>query len=142
LNKHPNNMSKLLSTKCGTGAFNVGTLLLRLSTASLTLPIGYNKLMHFAELKKNFGGYFGMPNTMALSLLIFAELFCSIFIILGLGTRIAAIPLIISMAVATFKAHHGDIMGDGQHAFMFMTAFLVILILGAGKISVEGAMGK
>ena len=38
---------------------------------------------------------------------VFAEFFCAAFIILGLFTRLASIPLVIAMGVAVFFAHKG-----------------------------------
>lgn len=135
-------MSKLLSTNYTSGAFNFGALILRLSTAGLLLPHGYDKLVHFAQYKAKFMNFLGMGQTVSLGLLVFAELFCCLFVILGLATRLAAIPPAIAMFVALWKGHNLDIFGEGEHAALFMFGFLVILIIGPGKASVDGAMGK
>ncbi|HQW85038.1 MAG TPA: DoxX family protein, partial [Ferruginibacter sp.] len=84
----------------------------------------------------------GLGSTITLSLVIFAEFFCSMFIILGLFTRLAAIPIIIVMSVALFKAHNLDFFDEGEVAALYLTAFFVILIVGPGKISVDGMIGK
>jgi len=135
-------MSKLISTNYSAGAFNFGALVLRLSMAGLLLPHGYDKLVHFATMKGKMINFMGIGTTASLSLLIFAELFCCLFVILGLATRLAAIPPMIAMFVALWKAHNLDIFGQGEHAALFMFGFLVILVLGPGKISIDGAMGK
>lgn len=135
-------MSKLLSTNYSDGAFNVGSLLLRLGMGSLLLPHGLDKLTHFAQYKGQFINFLGIGTTLSLALTIFAEFFCSIFVILGLGTRLAAIPPFIAMSVALFKAHNGDIFGKGEHPALFAIGFLAILFFGPGKVSVDGAMGK
>jgi putative oxidoreductase len=140
--KHPIIMSKLLSTSYSNSAFNMGALVLRLALGCLLLPHGYDKLMHFAQYKGQFMNFMGIGTTLSLSLTIFAEFFCSIFIILGFATRLAAIPPAIAMAVALFKAHNADIFGKGEHAALFMFGFLVILFIGPGKVSVDGAIGK
>jgi uncharacterized membrane protein YphA (DoxX/SURF4 family) len=46
------------------------------------------------------------------------------------------------MAVALFKAHNGDVFGDGASATLFLSAYVVLLLLGPGKISVDGLAGK
>ena len=135
-------MSKLLSTNYSDGAFNFGTLVLRLGVGCLLLPHGYDKLIHFAKYKGQFINFMGIGVTPSLSLTIFAEFFCSIFIILGFATRLAAIPPIIAMAVALLKAHNGDIFGKGEHAALFMFGLIALLFTGPGKISVDGAIGK
>lgn len=135
-------MSKLLSTSYTSGAFNFGALLLRLAMGGLLLPHGYDKLIHFAQYKAKFINFLGIGTTMSLSLTVFAEFFCALFVILGLATRLAAIPPAIAMFVALWKGHNLDIFGEGEHAALFMFGFLVILIIGPGKASVDGAMGK
>jgi putative oxidoreductase len=46
------------------------------------------------------------------------------------------------MLVALFKAHNLDFMGDGEMATLYLGGFLTILILGPGKISVDGMTGN
>ena len=76
------------------------------------------------------------------TLVVFAEFFCALFIIIGLFTRLAAIPLIINMTVALIKAHDWKVFGDGEMATLFLAAFLMLLLLGPVKVSVDGMTGK
>ncbi|MDF2191794.1 DoxX family protein [Paraflavitalea sp. CAU 1676] len=133
---------KLISTSYSDGAFNFGALVLRLAMGGLLLPHGYDKLVHFAQYKAKFINFMGIGQTASLSLTVFAELFCSLFVILGLATRLAAIAPFIAMFVALWKGHNLDIFGKGEHAALFMFGFLVILVIGPGRASVDGAMGK
>ena len=79
---------------------------------------------------------------LSLSLCIFAEFFCSLFLILGLFTRPAAIVLIINAAVALVMAHNYEFFGDGQTITLYLGAYLTLLIMGPGKISVDGMIAK
>lgn len=133
---------KLLSTKYTNGAFNLGMLILRLGIAGLMIPHGYDKLVNFAAYRKDFINFLGTGNTVSLALTVFAEFFCAGLVLIGLFTRFAAIPPLIAMCVALFKAHKGLVFGEGEHAALYVVGFLVILILGPGKISADGAMGK
>ena len=135
-------MKKLFSTKYSASAFNIAMLILRVGFAGLVLPHGYDKLVHFEGNEKQMLNFLGMGQTMSLALVIFSEFFCALFVLLGLFTRLAAIPLIISMSVAVTLAHNGRIFGDGEHAALFAVGFLVILLVGPGKISADGMMGK
>lgn len=135
-------MKKLISTSYSAGAFNTAALLLRIVFGVSMMYIGYNKLVHFSEMKNNFMDFLGMGSTISLILLVFAEFFCSLFVLIGLFTRLASIPLIIALCVALFKAHNGDVFGDGAKATLFLGAFLVILLVGPGKVSVDGLSGK
>ena len=135
-------MKKLLSTKYSAGAFNAAILFLRLGVGILMMMHGYDKLIHFSTLKDQFMNFLGMGSTISLSLVVFAEFFCSLFLIIGLFTRLAAIPLIISCSVALFKAHNGEVFDSGEKITLFLTGFVVLLFVGAGKVSVDSMIGK
>lgn len=135
-------MNKLLSTRYSATAFNIAMLILRVALGGLMLPHGYDKLVKYADYKKDFINFLGMGGAISLALVIFAEFFCSLFLIAGLFSRLVVIPLIINMGVALFVAHKGEIFGEGEHAALFMFGFIVVLILGPGKASVDGMMGK
>lgn len=133
-------MKRILSVNYSNTAFNIAMLILRAGSAVLVMPHGYNKLVHFSEYTPKFINFLGLGSNISLSLVIFAEFFCAMFIIIGLFTRLAAIPLIISMSVALFKAHNGEIFGDGEHAALYACCFITILLCGPGKISVDGML--
>jgi putative oxidoreductase len=135
-------MKKLLSTKYSAGAFNAAMLLLRLGAGVLMMNHGYDKLVHFSKYQHGFMNFLGLGSTVSLALLVFAEFFCALFIIIGLFTRLSAIPLIVAMSIALFKAHNGQFFGDGEIVALYLTCYLVLLFVGPGKISVDGMMGK
>jgi putative oxidoreductase len=132
-------MKRLFSTKTSDSAFSFATLILRLGAGLLILiNFGLNKLMHFSTIAPRFSDPFHIGTTASLSMVIFAEFFCAVFIVLGLFTRLAAIPLIIAMAVAIFTAHGGHFFGkESLAASMFLIAFIAILFFGPGKISLD-----
>lgn len=135
-------MKRILSTKYSAGAFNFAMLVLRLGLGVLMLSHGYTKLIHFNEWKGSFINFIGLGSTLSLCLDIFAEFFCSIFLILGLFTRLAVIPILIAMSVALFKFHHGHLFADGERAAIYLACTITILFCGPGKISVDGMIGK
>ncbi len=95
-------MKKLLSTSYSAGAFNAAMLILRLSVGILMMMHGYDKLTGFGEMQHKFMNFMGIGSSVSLALVVFAEFFCSLFLILGLFTRLAAIPLIIATCVMVF----------------------------------------
>ncbi len=133
---------KLISTKYSVLSFNIAMLILRIGMGGLMIPHGYDKLVHFTQYKKDFMSFLGLGGTVSLALVVFAEFFCAIFLIMGVFTRLFAIPLIIEMFVVVFKAHKGEIFGDGEHGMLFIAGYIVILLCGPGKASVDGIMGK
>jgi putative oxidoreductase len=135
-------MKKLLSTKYSAGAFSAAMLMLRLGLGTLMLMHGYEKLIHFGDMQHKFMNFMGIGSTMSLALVVFAEFFCSLFLILGLFTRLATIPLIIATCVMVFKAHNADVFGDGQTAALYLIGYIVLLLVGPGRVSVDSMTGK
>jgi len=135
-------MRRLLSYSASPAVTSFALLILRLGFGGLILVHGYDKIIHFAEMKDKFMPFLGMSPTFSLGLVVFAEFICAIFLIAGLLTRFACIPLIIDMTVAIFMAHNGDILGKGQLASLFLLSFIVLLFTGAGKYSLDGALYK
>src|SRR3989337_2023181 len=121
-------MKKVFSTRTSESAFSFAMLVLRLGAGSLMLMNhGLDKLIHFSQKSGAFADPFGIGSAASLSLTVFAEFFCSIFIVLGLFTRLACIPLIIDMAVALFIAHKGDFFGQGEMATLYLFGYLALL---------------
>lgn len=135
-------MRRILSTKYSAGAFNFAMFILRVALGVLMLSHGYGKLIHFNGMKGSFINFLGLGSAISLMLDIFAEFFCSIFLILGLFTRLAVIPILIAMSVALIKVHHGDLFGAGERAAIYIACSITILFCGPGKISADGMIGK
>lgn len=135
-------MKKLLSTKYSAGAFSTAMLVLRLGLGILMMMHGYDKLVHFGAKQNTFMNFLGMGSTLTLALVVFAEFFCSLFLILGLFTRLAAIPLIITTCVIIFKVNHGHLILDDENAPLYLTGYLVLLLVGPGKASIDSMTGK
>lgn len=134
-------MKRLSTTSHSPLQFNLATLFLRIGFGALMIPShGYAKLTHFAEKKDTFMSFMGLGSTFSLSLTIFAELFCSILIILGLFTRLATIPLLITIFVI-LGIHNWEIFGEHELVPAFLIGYLAILLLGPGKYSIDAMIG-
>jgi putative oxidoreductase len=128
-------------------SFNPGTanntgslalLVLRLAVGSLMLTHGLGKLtMLFGEGPIQFLDPIGVGVTTSLMLTVFAEVFCSIFLIFGFATRLSSIPLLITMLVAILIVHAPDEFGRKELPLLYAVVYFVILLLGAGKYSVD-----
>src|SRR6478735_5942827 len=102
-------MKKIFSTKVSENAFSFSAFILRVGVGSLMMiQHGLDKLMHFAQKAPKFADPFHIGSTTSLALVVFAEFFCAAFLVLGLFTRLACIPLVIAMGTALFYVHQGQ----------------------------------
>lgn len=123
-------------------AINISSLILRLGFGLMMMPHGFSKLERYEKIAPNFLDFFGLGGPLSLGLAIFAEFFCAMFVALWLMTRLTIVPLNITMLVAAFIAHAGDPFGEKEHSLLFLTGYLVILILGPGKFSIDALFQK
>jgi len=113
-------------------------LFIRIAVAAFMLTHGYPKLLKlFAVGEIQFADPFGLGMASSLGLAVFAEFFCSILVGLGVGTRLATIPLIINMSVAAFIAHGADPFGKKELALLYLVIYIFLLVTGSGKFSVD-----
>ena len=130
-------LSALIFSPFRIGAIHFGLLLLRVGVGLLMLPHGLQKLQHFDEKAEGFYNFLQLGGKTSLALTIFAEVFCSIFLILGLGTRLVLIPLIIAMMVVIIGVKAGKPIGERELALLFLLPYVFLFITGAGKYSLD-----
>ena len=108
---------------------------------SMLLNHGWGKLMNFSGTATKAPDPLHIGGLASWILLVFAEVICAALLVLGLGTRFAALVIAIDMAVAFTMAHHMKFSnpGSGELAFLYLGAALVILFAGSGKYAVDGA---
>ena len=124
-------------------AVSFGLLIVRLGTGlMMAVGHGWGKITSFNELAMKFPDPLGLGPGLSAALVVFAEFFCAIAVALGLFTRGAAVPLIITMAIAGFVIHGDDPFGKQELAFMYLTVFATLFFTGAGKFSVDRLFGR
>ena len=136
-------MKKLFSVKYSAAAFNFSMFFLRVVFGLLIIiKHGYVKLRDFSTMQEHFYNFIGLGSKTSLALAIFAEVLCALFIVLGLFTRIATIPLIIMMLVAIFGASAGKPLLEAELAIVYLGAFVALLLCGPGKISIDAMINR
>lgn len=141
-------MKKNLLTSYNPINLSFGLLLIRITIGFLMAFYGYQKLINFETMAaSDFWAkevsFLGMTGKTPLALTIFAEFFCSLFLILGLFTRLALIPLLICMGyiiacVAKFSViNSGDNGVEMNTAFVYFMIYLGILLTGPGNYSLD-----
>lgn len=120
---------------------HLALLLIRLAAGAMMLTHGYGKIFRlFGDEPIRFADPFGFGVTASLALTVFAEFVCSLFLIVGFATRLAAVPLIITMAVIIFNIHIDDPFGDKELPLMYMIFYFVLIICGAGRYSIDAKL--
>lgn len=134
-------MKKLFSTRYNAGAFNTALLVLRLVFGILLANHGYEKFSNFDKSAGSMMDLMGIGKEATLVLVIFAELFCAIFIMLGLFTRLACIPVLIVFLVIIFRSTP-DFFGKQELPALYLAGFFAIFLAGPGRISVDSMISK
>ena len=116
----------------------MGMLFLRITFAgNMLIAHGIPKLTGFNSIAASFPDPFNFGSKLSLILAIFAEVFCSVLILIGLKTRIATIPLIITMLTEAFIIHAGDPWSKQEFPLLYFYGFMAILLFGPGKYAID-----
>lgn len=130
-------MQRTYSTILDLQKVDLGLLIFRIGISCLMLTHGIPKLITFFGSEEiRFADPVGMGETVTFTFAVFAEFLCSVLILIGLGTRLAVIPLIITMAVALF-VHMPDGFGKQELPFLYLTGYILLFLTGSGKYSLD-----
>lgn len=135
-------MKKILDLCFNPGEYSnnisLSLLFLRLIVGGFMLTHGIGKwMMLIGDGPIRFADPIGIGVTASLALTVFAEVFCSLFLIFGVGVRLAALPLLITMVVAAFIVHGQDGFGKQELPLLYAAILMVIAFAGAGKYSID-----
>lgn len=123
---------------------DIGLLLLRVWLAiGLFTNHGWEKLVQFHEMSENFPDPLFLGKTTGLVFALLCDSICSILIALGLFTRISSFLVVLNMSVAFFIFWQAEITQiHGELPFIYLGAYLSLLITGAGKFSLDQLLRK
>jgi putative oxidoreductase len=131
-------MNKILNVNKAGSFTDIALLVARAGIAAFMLTHGIPKLvMLFSGAPIQFPPIMGMSPEVSLGLAVFAEVFCSILLLAGFATRLAVIPLIITMVIALVFIHAADPFAKQELAFQYLLVYLVLLFAGSGRFSVD-----
>jgi len=115
-------------------------LLLRLwAGIALFWRHGLEKASHYSMMSQHFPNPIGIGSHLSLVLSMFAETVCALLLVLGLGTRFAALVIIIDLGVAFSLVHHFAFHGpmSGELPFLYLGCALAIFLAGPGRYSAD-----
>lgn len=113
---------------------NAGLFFLRLTGCLLLLHVhGLPKVFHFSEELTRIEDPFGLGPWMSLLPAIFAEVICPIFILAGIFTRLACLPIIGVLLVAMVFVHPDWSIAEGQFGWLLLIIFTTLALTGPGE---------
>lgn len=123
-------------------SLDLGLLILRVAAAGAMLTHGWPKVANYKERLSAFGDPYGLGSEVTLTFAVFAEFFCAILVGLGVLTRYALIPLLITMATVVLVVHADDPFGRKEVPTLLFSIFLTLFFTGPGKYSVDAKLYK
>jgi putative oxidoreductase len=127
------------------------TVLIRIMVGGVFLSEGMQKFLFPAEVGAGRFAKIGLPSPEFLGAFVGSfEIACGVLVLLGLLTRLAAIPLIVIMCVAIYTTKIPILLELGfwkmAHAsrndYAMLTGALFLLIVGAGIWSVDAWLAR
>ncbi|MFA5573808.1 MAG: DoxX family protein [Brumimicrobium sp.] len=101
---------------------------------------GFGKLQRlFSGQEIKFADPIGLGEELSFYLVTMTEGVLFIFVILGLLTRFALIPFIITMLVATLS-HLDEGLKGMEYSMIYLASFMMLFLTGPGKYSIDAML--
>lgn len=118
----------------------------RVAVGLLFLSTGWGKAHSLPKVTQFFISlHIPMPALNAV-VVAYSELICGGLLVLGLCTRLATIPLIVSMIVAILTAKLGDVHNVfdlvGADEFTYLCVLIMLALIGPGKLSLDRVLAR
>ena len=117
---------------------NIALLLIRIVFAgSMLYGHGLSKFYRLIEGNLSFANPIGIGEAPTLVLAVFSEFLAPLFILIGYKTKIFSFFPAATMFVAAFIVHLSDPFARKEKAILFLIGFIVIMMKGPGKYSID-----
>jgi putative oxidoreductase len=135
-----------LAERIGTSLRWLSPTIARLTVGLVFFQSGWGKL-HDLETVTNFFTELGIPNpAFQARLASSAEFVCGGLLLLGLATRFAVVPLIVTMCVAIRTALWANVDGIGSLVGLLEFSYIALLVWlgtdGPGPLSLDRLIGR
>lgn len=140
-------MKGLLQMKFFPANTDLALLVLRITVMlSLFIKHGIEKAFTFSAMVSTFPDPIGIGRGPSLFIAMIADSICSVLMVIGLGTRWAALISFINLMVAWIFVHHFKYFGKNtdhvELVFVYLAVLLTLFLSGAGKYSVDNLIGE
>lgn len=120
-----------------------GVALLRIGVSVMMLVHGIPKvIMLWNGQGEEWLNPIGIGPTLSLFLATFAEFFCSILILAGLMTRLAAFVLFVNFCVIVFAYDAGTPWSVAELPTLYLLVYGVLVLTGAGRLSIDHFLAR
>lgn len=119
-----------------------GLLILRVAVGGMMLTHGWPKLGRLLQTPDRFADPLGLGPEVSLGLAVFGELICAALIVCGAATRLAAVPLLVTMLVAAFVVHGDDPFAKKEMALLYGAGALTLVLTGPGRFSIDALVRR
>ena len=117
---------------------NIALLLIRIVFAgSMLYGHGLSKFYRLIDGNLSFANPIGIGEAPTLVLAVFSEFLAPLFILIGYKTKIFSFFPAATMFVAAFIVHLSDPFARKEKAILFLIGFIVIMMMGPGKYSID-----
>jgi len=136
-------LSRILKLSFLPASMDAGILFLRIAVGlSLFIKHGYEKVFTFSTMAPAFSDPMHIGPTHSLILAMISDGICSLLVVLGLGTRPAALYSFTVIFVAWSMRYHflylGHLVADhGELIALYLAALATIVITGPGRYSID-----
>lgn len=124
----------------------LGPTLARLTVGLVFIGTGWGKLHNLGDVTDFFASLHIPAPGFNARLAASTEFLGGIAVLIGLGTRLASLPLAFTMVVAILTAKRGDITGltslVGLEEWSYLVFFLWLAVAGAGPLSLDALIGR
>jgi putative oxidoreductase len=124
----------------------VGPTLARLTVGLVFIGTGWGKLHSLGDVTDFFASLHIPAPGFNARLAASTEFFGGILVLVGLGTRLAALPLAFTMVVAILTAKRADISGltalVGFEEWSYLVFFIWLAVAGAGPLSLDNLLTR
>jgi putative oxidoreductase len=119
---------------------DLALLVLRIGMGfSLFLRHGWEKVSGFSAMAAHFPDPLHLGPVPSLAFALVSDAICSILIIFGLATRLAAAVCAVNLLVAFSLVHHFTLLGQrtGEVAYLYLCGMILLILVGPGKFSLD-----
>jgi putative oxidoreductase len=143
-----NNLNSLL-TKAHSSLHKLNwlpPLLARITLGVVFVESGWGKIHHIDKVAEFFMSLHIPAANAQAHFVAYLELIGGFLVLIGFCTRLISIPLLFTMVVAILTAKQDDLKEwtdlFGFSEFLYLVLFLWLIIVGAGKVSVDAWLSR